>query len=95
MDRLKAAIILAILFFIIGTLLLILQICFQNNFEITLYGYYYVYFSVVVNSLFLIIFLLVLIFKTDRLKTLKSIGVLLINIPIAYLYFLIIIKLID
>lgn len=95
MDRLKTANVVAMLFFIIGTLFLILQICFKGSFEITLFGYYYVYFSVIVNIIVLGLLLVVLIFKTNRIKTLKAIGVLLINIPIAYLYFLIVMKLID
>ncbi|MEM5565418.1 hypothetical protein WNY78_09890 [Psychroserpens sp. AS72] len=95
MDRLKTAFWLATLFFVIGTIFLILQLCFTDMFEITLLGYYYVYFSVIVNIIAVVLLLIVLIFKSDKIKTVKAIGVLLINIPIAYLYFLIVIKLID
>lgn len=95
MDRLKTAITVAALFFVIGTIFLILQLCFKDRFEITIFGYYYVCFSIIVNIAALGSLLVVLMLKDNKIKTLKSMGVLLINIPIAYLYFLIVIKLID
>lgn len=92
MDRLKIASWIAFIFFGFGTLFLILQFCYENKFAITIFGWYYVLFSIVFNSLIVLILLVILVFNTNRVKTLKSIGILLINIPIAYAYFLIVTK---
>ncbi|MEH6538106.1 MAG: hypothetical protein V7719_17025 [Psychroserpens sp.] len=90
MDRFNMAITTAFVFFGFGTMLLILQLCCQNKFAITIFGFYYVLFSVIANSLVVLVLLFVLIFKMNKIKTLKSIGALLINIPIACVYFLIV-----
>jgi len=92
MDRLVFAIWTAAMFLGFGTSFLIAQLCFENNFAITIFGYYYVLFSILCNSVIVLVLSIVLIFKSNRIKTLKSIGVLLINIPIAYIYFLIVIN---
>ncbi|WP_040278875.1 hypothetical protein [Psychroserpens damuponensis] len=94
MDRLKITCIIATIFFSIGTMLLLLQLYFKNMMEITVLGYYYVYFSVIINIIVLGALFVILLFRNDKIKTLKAIGVLLINIPIALLYFQIIMKII-
>ncbi len=90
MDRLKIAISTARIFFGFGTFLLILQFCHENKFAITIFGFYYVLFSILCNGLIVLIYLGVLVLKSNRIKTLKSIGILILNIPIAYVYFLIV-----
>ena len=87
MNRLKATIKIAVLFFIIGTLLVILHFIFgTSNFIISI-GYMYVLLAVFINSIILIILIVALIIDKQKIETLKSIGVLLLNIPIALVYF--------
>jgi hypothetical protein len=87
MSRLKATIKIAILFFIIGTLLLILHFIFNTTDFILWLGYMYVQLAVFINSIILIILIVALIIDKQRIETLKSIGVILLNIPIALVYF--------
>ncbi|MEX1384332.1 MAG: hypothetical protein AB1Z17_13155, partial [Lutibacter sp.] len=80
----------ATLFFSIGTLLLLIQIVVRGISTITIVGLYYVIFSVLINLFLVLLLILKLIFKSNKISTLKSIGILTINIPIAYLYFYIV-----
>jgi len=91
MDRLKFATITALVFFSFGTLILISQICFRNEFAITIFGLYYVLFSIVINSLIVLVMLFSFLVEEKAIKTLKSIGILLVNIPIALLYYILVI----
>ncbi|MCD2260116.1 hypothetical protein [Psychroserpens luteolus] len=86
MDRLILAKKTALISFTTGTILLVLQFCFQNEFAIALFGYYYLLFAIIVNSLMVLYLLGTLILKNNPIKTLKSIGILIINIPIAIVY---------
>lgn len=93
MKQLKATYKIALLFFTLGTLLLFIQIIVRGITGITITGYFYVIGSIIINLIILIILLFSLILeKYKRRETLKSIGAILINIPIAYLYFRIVIE---
>ncbi|WP_452601609.1 hypothetical protein [Pontimicrobium sp. MEBiC06410] len=87
MNRLKATIKIALLFFTIGTLLLILHFIFNTSNFIIWLGYMYVLLAIVINSILLIILIVALFIDKEKLETLKSIGVLTLNIPIAFVYF--------
>ncbi|WP_452597154.1 hypothetical protein [Pontimicrobium sp. MEBiC01747] len=87
MNRLKATIKIALLFFTIGTLLLILHFIFNTSNFIIWLGYMYVLLAIVINSILLIILIVALFIDKEKLETLKSIGVLSLNIPIAFVYF--------
>ncbi len=87
MNRLKATIKIATLFFIIGTVLLILHFIFGTSNFIIWLGYMYVWLAAFINSIILILLIVALFIDKRRIETLKSIGVLLLNIPIALVYF--------
>jgi len=87
MYKIKAATQFALLFFSIGTLLFLVQLLVGQLSMITFIGYYFVMLAILINVLMLTIQFLILVFKNDKMMTLKSIGILLINIPIAYLYY--------
>lgn len=87
MNRLKATLKIALLFFTIGTLLLILHFIFNTSNFIIWLGYMYVLLAIVINSILLIILIVALFIDKEKLETLKSIGVLTLNIPIAFVYF--------
>lgn len=91
MNRIKLAITTASLFFIFGTILFLLQLGLRNEYTIAIFGYYYVLFAIAFNSIAVVVLLIALITHKKRNDTLKSIGVLCINIPVAFLYFKIII----
>lgn len=78
----------ALTFFAIGTILLLSYLIFRIEGIITI-GYLYVYISALINLFILAMLLLALIAKNNKVEILKSIGILLLNIPIAYLYFII------
>ncbi|WP_299337027.1 hypothetical protein [uncultured Psychroserpens sp.] len=92
MDRLKLTIWITLVFFGFGSMLFALHLFDKDSFVIIIFGYYYVLFCVVFNSLLVLILLFILLLKNNKAKTLKSIGVLLINIPIALLYFNIVVN---
>lgn len=87
MSRLKATIKIALLFFTIGTLLLILHFIFNTSNFIIWLGYIYVLLAVFINSIILIILIVTLFIDKQKIETLKAIGILLLNIPIALVYF--------
>ncbi|WP_298902649.1 hypothetical protein [uncultured Psychroserpens sp.] len=91
MDRLQFVTKAALTFFSIGTLLLILQLCFKTESGIAIIDLYYLLFAIVINSLILLVLIGYLIIKDNKLKTLKSIGILITNIPIADGYFYVVI----
>ncbi len=83
----------AILSFIIGTSLFALQLYNKNAYALTMVGILFIGIATVVNS----IALLSLVFtalkpSAYRKDLLKTIGIVLLNIPIALLYFYILIE---
>jgi hypothetical protein len=82
---------LAFVSFTIGTLLLALQKMLPFNFEIILMGFIYVLFAIIVNAIMLFNLLYhFIIFPKQREYTAIQMLILLMNIPITYLYILIV-----
>lgn len=79
--------------FILGTLLLVLFLFFRELESIVMYGLYYVIIAFIINT-FIIFWLIIkfVIRPEKREESLKSIGLILINIPIAIGYFFIVIN---
>jgi len=81
--------------FAIGTFLLVLHKLFPKEEYIFFIGFFYVLFAILLNSLvFLHLFYQFIIQKTERETIAIRILILLANIPIAILYFFIVIKII-
>jgi hypothetical protein len=79
--------------FAIGTLLLALFKLFPNKEEIFIVGFFYVLFAILINSLVLFhLFYQFISNENDRETIAIRILILLANIPIALLYFFIVIK---
>lgn len=91
MINIKLTIKTAILFFSIGTLLLLIQMRVREISTITIVGLYYVVGSVMINLILVVLLIIELIFKENKISTLKSIGILTINIPITILYYFLVI----
>jgi chromate transport protein ChrA len=92
MDKLKKyyGFTIALLFFSLGTFLLLIYLVTKNE-NILLTGYFYVIFSIIVNSIIEIILLTKLVIKKKKRKEVFINMIFIIcNIPIAYLYFLIV-----
>jgi len=86
----KIGIQVAITSFGLGTLLLIIY-AITHLIEIAIIGYYYLIVTLFINSILALVFLiLTIIFKSERIKNLKTIDVMLLNIPIAFLYVIIV-----
>ena len=83
----------AIISFIIGTILFSFFLYFGETFIPTMVGLKFIIVAIVLNSILLASnFLTLLINETDRYENLKTCGIILLNIPIAILYFYIIIS---
>lgn len=79
---------LAIGSFIIGTLLLLLFKSSTHAGTFLFIGFYYVLFSIIINSIMLLyLIFLCIIFPDDRKKLALKIILLLCNIPVAILYY--------
>lgn len=88
----KLSDIIATLSFLIGTIILVLYfIPIQGiDIEIILTGYFYVIVAIIINLIMLIgLIISIFSFQNHQKYLLKRIGFLLLNIPIAILYFLI------
>ena len=92
MTRFKACFNIAKIFFCIGTAIFLLHFIFRDTSFLIWIGYIYTMFSIVINTIIVIVLLIALILERRRIETLKSIGVILANAPIAYGYFLIVIE---
>ena len=75
--------------FILGTILLILFVLFKTNYNIVEIGIYYVVIAFIVN-IFVFVGILIsgLYFWNHRLQLFATCGLLLVNLPIAFGYFL-------
>ena len=89
-NKIEGAKGLALFFFSVGTLLLLLQIIFRDINVVTLIGFYFLCVAIICNLFFVAVLLIGLLLKEDVEQTFKAIGVLLFNIPIAYIYALIV-----
>lgn len=79
----------------IGTLLFGLYVITKNE-KIVVFGLFYVFSALLVNVLFTI-YLLILILGTSKYhkEIIKFIGLLALNIPIAFFYFCMVLKIIK
>lgn len=85
--------IIAALSFILGTCLLSLYLYFNSSTKLITIGFIYVIIALILNSvLFTVNFIGMVTNKTYRLELLKTCGIQLINIPVAVLYFYLIIE---
>ena len=84
----------ALIFFVVGTLLFLLRGLANNHFIIIILGRVFIAFAAVFNSIILIILLVDLIRK-DRLESFYAICIVLANIPIAITYAYIILEYIN
>lgn len=87
MDRYKASVSIAGIFVGIGTILVILQALVGGITAITFSGIYFLPIAIVFNIIILIALIIALLMFPNKKKTLKSIGIILLNIPIAFAYY--------
>lgn len=85
---------LALTSFGLGTLILVaffISELFNKEESVTIFGYLYLIVCVVVNSFYILVLGVYLMLDRDQWKRiLISMGVLLLNIPVAFLYFFIV-----
>jgi len=82
----------ALIFFVIGTILLLGYLITKND-TLILIGWFYVIIAVITNVIIEIILLFILIKnKENRVKTTLNIILIALNLPIAFIYFLIVIN---
>ncbi|MDO5970912.1 hypothetical protein Q4Q35_13960 [Flavivirga aquimarina] len=91
MNTFKTSRTIALISFSIGTILFLLQAINKGLSTVTVIGFNYVKVAIIVNSLVFIILLFTLFLSKQKLETIKSIGIILLNIPIAFLYYQIVI----
>ena len=83
----------AILSFIIGTILFSFFLYFGETFIPIVIGLGFIGVAITLNAILLVFNLIMsLIYETNRYENLKTCGIILLNIPIAILYFYIIIS---
>lgn len=83
----------AFLSFIMGTILFVIQLYFQGTYRIVHIGLIFIVVAVIINTILLIALLFGLLGNTDnKLEILKTCGMVLLNIPIAILYFYILLR---
>ena len=78
----------AFLSFIIGTILFVFQLYFQGSFKLIHIGVVFIVVVVILNTISLIVLIFTLFGNTDyKLEILKTCALILLNMPIAILYF--------
>ena len=87
----------ALVSFTIGTFIFVLHLILMAMFksaEIVLVGYFYVVIAFIFNTLLLTALLIALIIPNGMtMKILKSIGAMLLNIPVCFVYYAIVMRL--
>lgn len=82
----------AFLSFIIGTILFVLQL-YNEALGLIYFGFIFIIIAVIINTISLLILIFSILGYTEqKLELLKTIGIVLLNIPIAFLYFYILIE---
>ncbi|WP_418604260.1 hypothetical protein [Hwangdonia sp.] len=85
--------IVAFLSFIIGTTTLSLYLYFDNSNSIGSFGFYFVIIALVINMLLLVVNIIAIAIDSQhRSELIKTSGIMLLNIPIAVVYFYIVIS---
>lgn len=84
---------LAIISLIVGTVLFSLQLYLGKETSLISIGFIFVVIAVIINSISLLIMVFYLLGNSkQKIEVFKTIGIILLNIPIAVLYFYIIIS---
>ncbi|MFD1163861.1 hypothetical protein ACFQ2E_15635 [Hwangdonia seohaensis] len=92
-DLINSSKAIAIISFAIGTILFVLQLYFRKSVVFIYPGIIFILIAVIINSILLIALVFSLIgYINQRLELLKTCGLVLLNIPIAILYFYILIE---
>ncbi len=86
MDKLRFAKRLAFGSFLIGSLLMLLQLIWPKAMGITLLGYYYIWLAFIINCLVAIVMLTCIIIGNQRKESALALLILLLNIPIGLGY---------
>jgi len=83
----------ALISFALGTCLLVAFLLLPKENSILIAGLYYVGYTAIINViLFLILIITTFVYWDNRIKVLKTCGLLLINIPITICYFFIVVN---
>ena len=83
----------AIISFAIGTILFALQLYFRKSDALIYPGIVYILITIVINFISIMVLVFSLLGKTNnKIEILKTCGIILLNIPIAILYFYILIE---
>tara|TARA_R110000868_G_scaffold110649_19_gene299533 strand:+ start:3043 stop:3348 length:306 start_codon:yes stop_codon:yes gene_type:complete len=83
----------AFLSFIIGTILFAFQLYFKESDAFIFPGIIFISFAIIINTISLLILIIIQLSNSEyRLELLKTCGIILLNIPIAILYFYILIS---
>ena len=82
----------AVLSFVIGTILFTLQLYRFNSNNLIQIGIIFIISAVIINTISLLVLLFGLLGNTDKWEILKTIGIVLANIPIAIIYFYLLIN---
>lgn len=85
--------IVALLSFLIGTVLLAIYLYFDYLNAISMFGFYFVIIAFIANAILLIVNIIAIIIDSNyRTELIKACAFMLLNIPIAILYFYIVIS---
>ena len=83
---------LAMASFFIGSLIFLLWV-FSFEYFLVEAGMFYIVIAAIINSLFLLVLVgHIVMYETNRANKLKTVGLLLLNIPVAVLYFIVVIS---
>ncbi len=83
----------AIISFVIGTILFVLQLYFKESIALIYPGIIFILIAIIINFISLIALMFSLLGSSiEKLELLKTCGIVLLNIPIATLYFYILIE---
>lgn len=91
-NLIKTSKAIAVVSFIWGTSLFLLQLYTNNPYRLPYFGLIFIILAAIINTVLVIVLSYKMLNHPDRqIQILKTIGFILLNIPIAALYFLIII----
>ena len=83
----------AILSFLIGTILFATQLYFITSYRLIYFGIIFIMVTAIINTISILTLIFSMLgYTSQRLELLKTCGIVLVNIPIAILYFYILIK---
>ncbi|GER59962.1 hypothetical protein ULMA_20700 [Patiriisocius marinus] len=86
MKTIKISAGIALTFFVIGSLLFLLQLVLTDRSTVPVIGFYYVFTAVIINSIVVLTLIGKLFIDQNYTETLKSIAIILANVPVAIAY---------